>query len=103
MNRCLALILACFFALMMVSSACTAEPSNWIRFTLEPTGGNDRIRARFRDESASNHSNSWSSSLAGSELVGLGGSGFRAAGVHPLRFALVREAGRLDCSEPGGD
>jgi hypothetical protein len=41
MNRCLALVLVCFLTLMMVSSACTAEPSNWIWFTLEPTGGND--------------------------------------------------------------
>jgi hypothetical protein len=61
MNRCLALMFACFLTLMTVSSTCIADPSNWIRFTLEPTGGNDRIRASFRDESASNHSNSWSS------------------------------------------
>jgi hypothetical protein len=102
MNRYLAFFLALVFASITVSSACVAAPSDWIRFTLEPDSGSGNIQARFRDENRGGHDNNWSNGFKPSELIGLDVSGFRAGGTRPLRFAIVREAGRLDCSGNGG-
>jgi hypothetical protein len=102
MNRCLAFLLALVFASLTISSACVAAPSDWIRFTLEPERGSGNIHARFRDENRGGHDNNWSNGFKPSELIGLDVSGFRAGGTRPLRFAIVREAGRLDCSGNGG-
>src|SRR5207253_639890 len=35
-------------------------------------------------------------------LIGLEVSSFRGSGTRPLMFAIVREAGRLDCAGNGG-
>lgn len=103
MNRSLALILALCCAFLSVSSACMAAPTDWIRFTLEPSRGGGDIRADFRDEDNGRNRNNWSSSFPSSQLVGLDLAGFRAGGTRPLRFAIVREAGRLDCAGHGGE
>lgn len=103
MNRSLALILALCCAFLSVSSACMAAPTDWIHFTLEPSRGGGDIRADFRDESEGRDRNNWSSSFPSSELVGLDLAGFRAGGTRPIRFAIVREAGRLDCAGHGGE
>jgi hypothetical protein len=104
MNRFLALLLALLFATATVSSACVAATVDWIHFTLEPSrkdGG--EIRATFRNDWRDrNDDSNWSSGFQPSELAGLDVAGFRAPGTRPLRFALVREAGRLDCSGNGG-
>jgi hypothetical protein len=103
MNRCLALLLALIFATITVSSACVAAPSDLIRFTLEPSrGGAGRIHATFRDEGRGPHDNNWSTGFPPSELAGLDLAAFRAPGSRPVHFALMREAGRLDCSGNGG-
>ena len=104
MNRCLAILLALVFATVSVSSACVAAPSDLVRFTLEPErGGDGRIHATFRDEGRAAHENNWSTGFPPAELIGLDPGSFRASGSRPLRFALVREAGRLDCSGSGGN
>ena len=103
MNRCFAFFLALVFASLTVSSACVAAPSDWIAFTLRHERASERIHATFRDESRSRHERNWSSGFKPSELIGLEVSGFRASGSRPLRFAIVREAGRLDCSGSGGN
>jgi hypothetical protein len=103
MNRCLAFLLALVFATVSVSSACVAAPSDWVRFTLEPERGDGKIHATFRDESREHGDNNWSTGFLPSELVGLDVAAFRASGARPLRFALVREAGRLICSGNGGN
>ena len=104
MNRCLAFLLALVFATVSVSSACVAQPVDLVHFTLEPErGGDGRIHATFRDEGRPSHENNWSTGFPPSELVGLDLASLRASGARPLRFALVREAGRLDCSGSGGD
>jgi hypothetical protein len=103
MNRCLAFIGALILAFISVSSACTAAPSQWIQFRLEPQrGGSGEIRAEFRSEGSA-HNNNWSTGFRPSELAGLDIAGFRGSGNRPLHFAMIREAGRLDCSGRGGE
>ena len=104
MNRLLAFIGALIFAFISVSSACTAAPAEWTRFTLEPQHGEaGMIHATFRNEARGRDENHWSTSFRPAELAGLDLAGFRGAGSRPLRFAVIREAGRLDCSGHGGE
>ena len=104
MNRCLAFIGALLFAFISVSSACTAAPAAWIHFTLEPGHQNgNAVHASFRKESQGDKDNNWSTDFRPSELGGLDLAGFHAGGTRPLHFAIVREAGRLDCSGHGGE
>ncbi len=101
MNRCVAFLLALLFASLSVSSACVAAPSDWIGFTLD--GRENRgIQASFDNESRGNGGNHWSTGVMPSQLIGFDIAGFHGAGTRPVRFALVREAGRLDCSGEGG-
>ena len=103
MNRYLAFLLALVFASLTVSSACVAQPSEWVGFTLALERGSDKIHVSFRNEDRSRHENNWSSGFKPSELIGLDVAGFRAAGAHPLHFAIAREAGRIDCAGNGGN
>ena len=103
MNRCLAFIGALIFAFIGVSSACTAAPGQWIHFTLESRGESGKIQVSFRKEVRDHDENNWSTGFRPSELAGLDLAAFRAGGTRPLRFAIVREAGRLDCSGHGGE
>jgi hypothetical protein len=104
MNRCLAFLLALVFATVSVSSACVAATGDWVRFTLQPERKEDgKIHASFREQGRSPHENNWSTEFMPSELVGLDVASFRASGARPLRFAIIREAGRLDCSGNGGN
>ena len=103
MNRCLALLLALMFATISVSSACVAGSPDWVAFDLRPESGNSaRIHASFRDQQRDRDRSSWSTGFGPSELVGLDLAAFRGPGARPLRFAIVRDAGRLDCSGSGG-
>jgi hypothetical protein len=103
MNRFVALIGALLFAFISVASACSAAPAQWIHFTLEAQGGGaSEIRASFRNE-ARGGNNDGSTDFRQSDLVGLDLAGFRASGARPLRFSVIREAGRLDCSGHGGE
>ena len=101
MNRFFALLFALLLTSISVASACSAEPTDWVHFKLESEGGGNRIRASFRDESTPDRDNNWSTPFGPSELIGLDVSGFRSVGTRPLRFAIVREAGRLDCAGTG--
>lgn len=103
MNRLFAIIGALLLAFISVSSACTAAPGAWIHFTLEPQRGSDSIRASFQNNERARHDNSWSTDFRPAELSGLDLAGFRGAGSRPLRFAVIREAGRLDCLGHGGE
>jgi len=103
MNRFVTFLLALLVATLTVSSACVAAPFEIIHFTLEPErGGGEKIHASFRDESRDRDYNSWSTGFLPNELVGLDTAGFRASGTRPLRFAIMREAGRVDCAGNGG-
>ena len=102
MNRCLALMCALLFAFVSVSSACMAAPSDWVRFNLEAQRAKGEIHATFHDQSRGRGDNNWSNGFKPSELIGLDVAGFYTAGSRSVRFAVVREAGRLDCSGNGG-
>jgi len=102
-NRPLAFICALLVAFVTISSACVAQPAEWVHFTLKPERGNAaKIHARFDSQRSGRGDNDWSTGFAPSELIGLDVPSFRGSGTHPLRFAIVREAGRLDCSGNGG-
>ena len=104
MNRLFALIGALLLAFISISSACTAAPAGSIHFTLEPEHGDpSRLKASFRSDDRGHGDNDWSTEFRPAELNGLDLAGFRGAGSRPVRFALTREAGRLDCSGHGGD
>ena len=100
MNRCLAFFCALLCASLSVASACTARPGEWVRFTLEPSRNANEIRVSFSDDERGR--DNWSTSFAPSELAGMDVATFRGSETRPLRFALIREAGRLDCSGQGG-
>lgn len=102
MNRLVALVLALLVASLTVSSACVAAPADWVSFALETEHGSGQIKGHFRDDDRGFRHNDWSSSFVPSQLVGFDVASFRAAGLRQLRFSLVREAGRLDCSGNGG-
>ena len=104
MNRPLALICALILASLSVSSACFAQAGDWVHFTLEAQHTSDgRIRASFSSEDRGRHENNWSTAFMPSDLVGLEVSSFHAPGTRALHFAVVREAGRLDCTGKGGE
>lgn len=102
MNRFVALVGALLAALISVSSACSAAPSQSIHFTLSPERGDNRIHASFRSGNRAGRESNWSTEFSTAELAGLDMAAFRSAGTRPLRFALVRQAGRLDCAGRGG-
>jgi hypothetical protein len=103
MNRCLAFLLAVMLATLSIASASTAQAPGWIEFTLRPHASDpSRIRASFEDDSRGRGDNNWSTSFPAPQLIGLDVASFRGAGFRPVRFALVREAGRLDCAGNGG-
>lgn len=99
MNRCLAFLGALLLAFLSVSSACMAAPSEWVGFTLRADRHGSNVQADFNDRG---HDNNWSSGFKPSELIGFDVNGFYTAGTRPIRFAIVREAGRLDCAGNGG-
>ena len=52
MNRCVALLFAVCCAAVTVSSACIAQPNDWVHFALEPSREGGTIRADFRSETS---------------------------------------------------
>ena len=103
MNRAFALIGALVLASITISSACMAGPTGELSFSLEADRKDPaRIDAHFNDDRGTHDRTDWSNGFMPSELIGLDTAGFRSSGTRPLRFAIVRDAGRLDCSGNGG-
>ena len=103
MNRLVALLAAVFLAAVSVTSACFAEPTAWVSFTLQPERNDPgKIHASFRDQTRERDHDNWSTGFMPSELIGMEVSSFHSPGTRPLHFAIVREAGRLDCAGNGG-
>lgn len=80
----------------------TVEAAEPIDFTFRLTDerGRDGIYADFRRVGREN--SQWNSNFPASAFVGLDRTAFSAQGNAPLQFALVRDAGRLDCAGTGG-
>jgi hypothetical protein len=97
MHRAIAMLAAIAFTTLSVSSACFAHVTDGVRFTLEPTGTPGRVRLELRT-GGDRRNNNMSTSLAVSALPGLDAVQLRRGVQAPVRFALVREAGRLDCA-----
>ena len=103
MNRPLALVGALLAASLAVSSACIAQATDPVHFTLEPQRSNPaKIHATFHHQGRGNNDNSWSTGFMPSELIGLEVSSFHGAGTRPIHFTIARDAGRLDCAGTGG-
>jgi len=102
MTRCLAFIFALMLATLSVASACSASGPNWVRFTLQQERDSNQIRASFEQDRGHGAGN-WSTGFMPHQITGLDTAGFRATGTRPLRFAVIREPGRLDCSGQGGN
>ena len=101
MNRCLVFLCALFCAFITVSSA-VAEPLEMVRFTLDSGRDDAKIRGSFHTDQNGRNRNNWSTGFMPSELIGLDVAGFRASGTRPVGFAVIRDAGRLDCTGRGG-
>ena len=101
MTRMLAFMAALLMTAISVTSACVANTVTPLQFTLEPSGQSDRVQVRFY-RSRDRGSDSWSTSFRTSELAGLDLAALRSAGTRPLRFAVIRDAGRVDCAGSGG-
>src|SRR3954469_21770383 len=103
MNRPLALACASLIAVAAISVTAWAQPADVIHFSLAPDHGDaTKIRATFDRDGGRHRQNNWSTGFRPSELTGLEVASFRAAGTRPIHFAIVREAGRLDCAGNGG-
>ena len=103
MIRCFAFLCACLLSLVSISSTGLTAPIEDVTFNLSPArAGENAIHGDFRQARNGRHENNWTTSFHPREFVGLELAGFRAAGTRPLRFAMIREAGRLDCAGQGG-
>ena len=97
MSRTLAFLAAVAMTTISVSTACFANLADGLSFTLQPARAPGRVQLNLRAGKNSN----MSSSFAVSELAGLDLARLRANASSPIRFALVREAGRVDCDGSG--
>lgn len=102
MTRMLAFVCALLMTAITVSSACVARTATPLQFIIEPTSQPDRVQVRFR-RADNQGTDNWSTAFRTSELAGLDAAALHASGTSPLRFAIVREAGRLDCAGAGGN
>jgi hypothetical protein len=100
MTRVLAFCAAVILSVITVSSACIATPATPLAFRLSAETGSRVHLSLFRDERG--HHDNTSSSFAWGDLAGLDVAALRQASQRPLRFALIRDAGRVDCSGLGG-
>jgi hypothetical protein len=101
MNRPIALLAALILAAISVSSACIASPGRSMAFTLQAYPNRSDVHFTLRRGDTPNHGN-MSSSFATADLAGLDVAALKLPGQHPLRFAYVHDAGRIDCSGYGG-
>jgi len=92
-------------AAISISTAGLAADPGELRFTLESRdGGNAQVGFDLQ-ENDGRHRNRWNtnSTMPVRDLNGLAPGDLIGGGSRPLRFALVREAGRLDCAGSGGN
>ncbi|HUG46191.1 MAG TPA: hypothetical protein VMK31_06750 [Sphingomicrobium sp.] len=101
MTKLLAFVAALLMSGIAVSSACVAGDVEPIAFTVEP-GKDDRVKVTFR-RADQERTNSWSNAFRPADLAGLDADALRSPDTRPIRFAIAREAGRVDCAGTGGN
>lgn len=101
MTRLLAAALACLMSALAVSSACVAADTSPMRFILTADEDPTKVEADFRVEGTRH--NRWSTEFRFAQLSGLSPAAFHASGTRPVRFAVIRDSGRFDCSGHGGN
>ena len=102
MTRMLAFVAALLLTAITVSSACVASPSSPFSFTIQTRSSSD-IHVRFEQRRNGRNESNWETSFRPSELAGLDVAALNSPGTRPLRFSIVREAGRMDCAGSGGN
>jgi hypothetical protein len=103
MSRFFAFLAAIMVSFVAISSA-TASEIGTIRFRLDAKHSRPgMVQASFSSAGNRGHDNHWSTNFTATALTGLDLNRLRAGGDKPLRFALLREAGRLDCAGNGGN
>lgn len=103
MTRMLAFVTALLLTALTVSSACVAQSSAPLQFTIEPSRHAETVQLRFESERNGRHEHDWNSSFPVADLAGLDLAALNGAGTRPIRFAVAREAGRIDCAGTGGN
>ena len=76
-----------------------------VDWSIERSGNQSgKVQLALRTRSnRGNGSSNWSTDYSLSELQGLSANQLEGRGAGPVRFALVREAGRLDCNGSAGN
>jgi hypothetical protein len=96
MTRTLAFLAAILMTTVTVTSSCLANSPEDLRFTLQPSERRaDQVNLSIRSGREARH-NGMTSSFEVAELTGLDASRLISGG--PVSFALLREAGRVDCA-----
>jgi hypothetical protein len=103
MTRMLVFVAALLLTAITVSSACVAQSGAPLQFTIEPAHRSGEIYVRFQRDRNGHSENNWSTSFRPSELAGLDIGALNSPGTRPVRFAVVRDAGRVDCAGLGGN
>ena len=101
MSRLFAFAAALLASGVAVSSACTAIAAGPVQFRLDAKQDSREIRANFVGGGDKN-SNHWSGTFRSDQLAGLDLARLRASGSHAVQFAVIRDAGRLDCGGTAG-
>jgi hypothetical protein len=96
MNRTVAFLAAILLTALTVTTSCLANSPEDLHFTLRPSSSRPGdFNLQIRSGRDARH-NGMTSSFHASELVGLDQSQLNAGGQ--VQFALIREAGRVDCA-----
>lgn len=98
MNRVISLLAASACAALAVSSTCFAAEWPALPFQVAKTKDAGRVQFSIKHRQGGQRSGQWSHTLPLAELQGLGAAQLQGRGESALRFALVRPAGRLDCT-----
>ena len=98
MNRFLTMIAASACAAAAITSTCFAAEWSALPFHLAKTKDAGRVQFSIQQRQNGRRVGNWSQSLPLAELQGLGAAQLQAPSATPVRFALVRPAGRFECT-----
>ncbi len=98
MNRVIILLAASACAALAVSSTGFAAEWSALPFQVAKTKDAGRVQFSIEHRQSGQRSNNWSQTLPLTELAGLSDAQLKARSATALRFALVRPAGRFNCT-----